>query len=125
MGRDQNDTAARVVHHNAGIRLSPKASTDQIRAAIGKVLAQNQYRVAAERLAGAIAAERETSTLEQISKDLGPSGQLVTTDSDGDLTASLPLHHVGIGRPDGFLQRSIATGCAACDGAIGQRLRSR
>ena len=63
MGRDQDDTAARVVHHGAGVRLSPKASTDQIRAAIGKVLAHQQYRVAAERLAEAIAAECETSTL--------------------------------------------------------------
>ena len=63
MGRDQDDTAARVVHHGAGVRLSPKASTDQIRAAIGKVLAHDKYRVPAERLADAIAAERETSTL--------------------------------------------------------------
>ena len=63
MGRDQDDTAARVVHHGAGVRLTPRASTDQIRAAIGKVLTHGEYRIAAERLADAIAAERETSTL--------------------------------------------------------------
>jgi MGT family glycosyltransferase len=63
MGRDQDDTAARVVHHGAGVRLSPKASTDDIRAAISKVLAHDEYRVCAGRLADAIAAERETSTL--------------------------------------------------------------
>ena len=30
MGRDQNDTAARVVHHGAGVRLSPGASASKI-----------------------------------------------------------------------------------------------
>ena len=31
MGRDQNDTAARVVYHGAGVRLSPSASAAKIR----------------------------------------------------------------------------------------------
>ena len=38
MGRDQDDTAARVVHHGAGVRLSPTASAGAIRAAVTKVL---------------------------------------------------------------------------------------
>ena len=80
MGRDQDDTAARVVHHGAGVRLSPKASTDQIRAAIGKVLAHDEYRVAAERLADAIAAERETSTLVA---DLESLATIRATGADG------------------------------------------
>jgi MGT family glycosyltransferase len=63
MGRDQDDTAARVVHHGAGLRLSPKASTARIRVAIGKVLADDGYRFAARRLAEAIAVERETSSV--------------------------------------------------------------
>ncbi len=80
MGRDQDDTAARVVHHGAGVRLSPKASTDQIRAAIGKVLTHEEYRVAAERLADAIAAERETSTLVA---DLESLATIRATGADG------------------------------------------
>lgn len=63
MGRDQDDTAARVVHHGAGVRLSAKASTDRIRAAVGEVLTHDGYRFAAARLADAVATERETSAL--------------------------------------------------------------
>jgi len=80
MGRDQDDTAARVVHHGAGIRLSPKASTDKIRAAIGKVLAHDEYRAAAKRLADVIAAERETSTLVE---DLGSLATIRARGADG------------------------------------------
>jgi MGT family glycosyltransferase len=54
MGRDQNDTAARVVHHGAGVRLSPKASTEKIRTAISTVLGDDCYRRNAARLATAI-----------------------------------------------------------------------
>ncbi|HVA03767.1 MAG TPA: glycosyltransferase [Acidimicrobiales bacterium] len=55
MGRDQNDTAARVVHHGAGIRLSPKASVPDIRRAVTKVLGEERFRGKARRLAEAIA----------------------------------------------------------------------
>jgi MGT family glycosyltransferase len=44
MGRDQNDTAVRVVHHGAGVRISPKASSDQIRAAVERVLSDPTFR---------------------------------------------------------------------------------
>ena len=44
MGRDQNDTAARVVHHGAGVRLSPGASTAKIRSAVQRVLGDDRYR---------------------------------------------------------------------------------
>jgi MGT family glycosyltransferase len=63
MGRDQDDTAARVVHHGAGIRLSPNASAGTIRAAVTKVLGREEYRAAAGKLATAITDERESSTL--------------------------------------------------------------
>lgn len=59
MGRDQNDTAARVVHHGAGRRLSPKASTAKIAAAVERVLSDDSYRRAAERLATAITDEQQ------------------------------------------------------------------
>lgn len=55
MGRDQNDTAARVVHHGAGVRLSPKASVADIRGAVTKVLGDDRFRAGARRLAQSIA----------------------------------------------------------------------
>jgi MGT family glycosyltransferase len=59
MGRDQNDNAARVVHHGAGRRLSPKASTSKIAASIDEVLHDDRYRRGAGRLAAAIADEQQ------------------------------------------------------------------
>jgi MGT family glycosyltransferase len=58
MGRDQNDTAARVVHHGAGVRLAPKASESRIRAAVQHVLEQSHFGDAAAQLATTIAQER-------------------------------------------------------------------
>ena len=60
MGRDQNDTAARVVHHGAGVRLPPKASTERIAAAVRQVLDDPSYRDNARRMASVIAAEAAT-----------------------------------------------------------------
>jgi MGT family glycosyltransferase len=60
MGRDQNDTAARVVHHGAGVRLRPTASPERIGAAVRDVLADPRYRANARRLATAIADERRS-----------------------------------------------------------------
>lgn len=57
MGRDQRDDAARVVAHGAGLRLSPKAPTEEIRAAILQVIEQPRFRVSARRLAQAIEAD--------------------------------------------------------------------
>ncbi len=58
MGRDQNDTAARVVHHGAGLRLRPTASTARIQAAVRAVLDDERFRDNAARLAAAIADEQ-------------------------------------------------------------------
>jgi MGT family glycosyltransferase len=80
MGRDQNDTAARVVHHGAGRRLSPKASTAKIAAAVEHVLGDDRYRREAGRLAAAIADEQQrtnaASELEALAatRDTGRSG---------------------------------------------------
>jgi MGT family glycosyltransferase len=63
MGRDQNDTAARVAYHRAGVRLSPKASVEAIRAAVVGVLAGEAYRRNAARLSAAIKAGCDTTTL--------------------------------------------------------------
>jgi hypothetical protein len=44
MGRDQNDTAARVVYRGAGVRLRPDAATEKIGEAIVDVLSNPKYR---------------------------------------------------------------------------------
>jgi UDP:flavonoid glycosyltransferase YjiC (YdhE family) len=59
VGRDQPDTAARVVASGAGLRLRPGAGTGAIARALGSVLSEPGYRAAAERMAAAIAADRE------------------------------------------------------------------
>jgi len=61
MGRDQNDTAARVVHHGAGVRLSPNASAAKIGEAVQRVLRDDSFRSNAARLASAISEHRGTS----------------------------------------------------------------
>jgi MGT family glycosyltransferase len=66
-GRDQPDTAERVKAAGAGVRLSPKASAEQIRAAVAEVLAEERYRVAARRLASEIASDlREDLALAEL-----------------------------------------------------------
>lgn len=63
MGRDQDDTAARVVHHGAGIRLRRSASAGAIGGAVTRVLERNEYRSAARRLAEAIEVESDSRAL--------------------------------------------------------------
>lgn len=63
MGRDQDDTAARVVHHGAGVRLAPTASVPAIRTAVTTVLEGEEYRLAAARLAVAITSDIDSSPL--------------------------------------------------------------
>lgn len=59
MGRDQNDTAARVVHHGTGVRLRPTADAARIRRAVREVLADPAFTRRARVMADAIAAEQE------------------------------------------------------------------
>jgi MGT family glycosyltransferase len=54
MGRDQNDTAARVVYRGAGVRLKPAATAAAVRRAIETVLTDPRYRAGARALADAI-----------------------------------------------------------------------
>lgn len=61
MGRDQNDTAARVVHHGAGVRLSTRSSAARIATAVRQVLEDPRYRDNAQRLSRVIAEEAHTS----------------------------------------------------------------
>ncbi len=57
MGRDQPDNAARVEARGAGLRLSPEASSEQIGAALDRLLADARYRERARALGEAIRAE--------------------------------------------------------------------
>lgn len=54
MGRDQNDTAARVAYHGAGIRLKPKSPPEKIAAAVKRVLGEPSFAASSRRLAAAI-----------------------------------------------------------------------
>src|SRR5436305_1888886 len=62
MGRDQNDTAARVVYHGAGIRLSAEASVEVISQALERVLKSCSYCKAAKCLGHAIRRDAANST---------------------------------------------------------------
>lgn len=50
MGRDQDDTAARVVHSGAGVRIKPSASVKTIARAVQTVLADQSFRASAQKL---------------------------------------------------------------------------
>lgn len=59
VGRDQPDTAARVLAAGAGLRLRPGAGARAIERALRSILADPGFRAAAGRMAAAIAADRE------------------------------------------------------------------
>ena len=61
MGRDQNDTAARIVHHGAGVRLSPRSSVTRIATAAREVLDDPRFGENAERMSRAITEEARTT----------------------------------------------------------------
>jgi UDP:flavonoid glycosyltransferase YjiC (YdhE family) len=72
MGRDQDDNAARVVAAGAGLRLRAGASPTRIATAVGALLGEERYRIAAERMSGLIAADaaldRATAELESLAE---------------------------------------------------------
>jgi MGT family glycosyltransferase len=63
MGRDQNDTAARLVHHGLGMRLPPRASAARIARAVQNVLDHQSFRTNASRMGTAIANGEGTADL--------------------------------------------------------------
>ena len=65
MGRDQDDTAARVVHAGAGIRLKPLASPATIARSVERLLSDASFRQGAERLRAAIAEEQRRTDVGQ------------------------------------------------------------
>jgi MGT family glycosyltransferase len=57
MGRDQGDNSARVVWHQAGLRVSPRAGATKVAAALQRVIDQSSFRDAAVRLGATIKAD--------------------------------------------------------------------
>jgi MGT family glycosyltransferase len=70
MGRDQNENAARIVFHGAGLRLKPTAAAAKIRQSVRDILEASRYRESARRLGEAIANDardsRAVSVLEMV-----------------------------------------------------------
>jgi MGT family glycosyltransferase len=59
-GRDQDEDAARVVAHGAGLRLAAASSTEEIRGALQRLLSEASFTNAAQRLGSAIAEESKS-----------------------------------------------------------------
>jgi MGT family glycosyltransferase len=57
MGRDQDDTAARVVHAGAGVRLRPRSPARKIAHAVTQVLTDGRFRTNARRVGETISRE--------------------------------------------------------------------
>jgi UDP:flavonoid glycosyltransferase YjiC (YdhE family) len=57
MGRDQNDNAARVEYHGAGLRLDPSASSQIIATALHRVIGDPAFAANAQRLSHALSRE--------------------------------------------------------------------
>jgi MGT family glycosyltransferase len=62
MGRDQNDNAARIVGHGAGLRLRPKASSTAVARAIRRLIDEPTFKQGAMRLGSAIRADTQRTT---------------------------------------------------------------
>jgi MGT family glycosyltransferase len=77
-GRDQDDVAARVVFHGAGVRVAKGASASKLRRAIEGVLAEPTHRAAARALAQTFARERGAAAgadaIEQLVAATAPAG---------------------------------------------------
>ncbi len=94
MGRDQNDTAARVVARGAGLRIKPTSSPETIRAALARLIAEPGFREAAGRLAGAMASEAAqvdlVGEIESVARSRAPA-----VSGAGSTVAGPSLHAAG------------------------------
>jgi MGT family glycosyltransferase len=73
-GRDQPDNAARITERGAGLRLGPDASTEEIAAAVGRVIGEPGFRAAARSLGARIVADCEARSAERELVDLACEG---------------------------------------------------
>jgi MGT family glycosyltransferase len=78
MGRDQNDNAARVVAHGAGLRLRRNATPASIARAVRRLIAEPPFAESAKRLGDAIRADAERGAAVQELEELtrAPSRQV-------------------------------------------------
>jgi MGT family glycosyltransferase len=97
IGRDQPDVAARLVASGAGLRLRPGSSAAKIAAAVGRVLHEPAFGVAAHRIADAIAAEvaqdRAAEELEALVDDgrRTPTAAIADNNPNTPAIANTPL----------------------------------
>jgi MGT family glycosyltransferase len=76
MGRDQNENAARVVFHGAGVRVKPTDPPATIRDAIRKVLASPSYRQRAAAIGERIVEDARRSRAIPILEEIAAQGQV-------------------------------------------------
>jgi MGT family glycosyltransferase len=88
MGRDQNDTAARVVHRGAGERLPPGASVTRMRRTIQRVLERPSYRLSARSLGEAISSRQGCVDVVASLEHLASRGNSRPASSDRSLHAA-------------------------------------
>jgi UDP:flavonoid glycosyltransferase YjiC (YdhE family) len=74
-GRDQPDNAARIVERGAGLRLGPDAATEEIAAAVSRVIAEPDFRTAARALGARIAADCAARSAERELADFALEGK--------------------------------------------------
>jgi MGT family glycosyltransferase len=79
MGRDQNDTAARVVFHGAGVRVAPAASSQKIQHAVRQVLESASYRERAQTLGERIVQDARQSRAVPVLEDVAAQAAHVRT----------------------------------------------
>jgi len=75
MGRDQNDNAIKVQHHECGLALSAKAKPKKIRNAVHQILADNSFKGAALSFQKDIRATEESSGGLEIGKLIEPGSE--------------------------------------------------
>ena len=75
MGRDQEANAARVEAKGAGLRLPPTASEAEIAAAVKRLIAEPQFKMAARRIGEAIKADIDRSSLVDEMETIAATGR--------------------------------------------------
>lgn len=69
-GRDQGDNAARITERGAGLSLANTAPTEEVRAALDRLLNELPFRLAAQRLGDAVAEEVKQSRVVEVLETL-------------------------------------------------------
>jgi MGT family glycosyltransferase len=93
IGRDQNDTAARVVHAGAGVRIKPASTPAQIGRALRQVLEDGHVRANAERMRDTLAREmRSQDVVAEMERVAGLPAGILRMQADARASAPLVDH---------------------------------